>query len=81
MRTSSQAQDAAMHIVPDEIRYGALEHIREVERTLRLIEQLSHGPASCDHRLIQNYALYALARIQAAERTVNAEQTDSGGST
>ena len=64
-----------MHIIPDEIRDRALDHIKEVERTLRLIEQLSRGPASCDHRLIHNYILYALARIQAAEGTVNAEHS------
>jgi hypothetical protein len=70
-----------MNVVPDEIRYPVLEHMKEAERTLRLIEQLSHGPASCDHRLIQSYALYALSRIQAAERTINAEHNDSSGST
>ncbi|HZN64046.1 MAG TPA: hypothetical protein VFB66_02010 [Tepidisphaeraceae bacterium] len=69
-----------MHVVPDEVRFDAIEHIKEVERMLRLIEQLSHGPASCDHRLVKNYSLYALARIQAAERVINAERSDGGGS-
>jgi hypothetical protein len=69
-----------MHVVPDEIRYPALEHLREVERMLRLIEQLSHGPASCDHRLVKNYALYALARVQAAEHVIKTERSEGGGS-
>lgn len=47
---------------------------------LRLIEQLSHGPASCDHRLVRNYALYALSRVQAAERVIDVERSDGGGS-
>lgn len=69
-----------MHVVPDEVRYPALEHVKEVERMLRLIEQLSHGPASCDHRLVRNYALYALSRVQAAERVIDVERSDGGGS-
>ena len=69
-----------MHVVPDEVRFDALEHLKEVERMLRLIEQLSHGPASCDHRLVRNYSLYALARVQAAGHVINAERPDGGGS-
>jgi len=51
---------------PDDPRYPALDHLRVVEKMLRLIEHLSHGPASCDHELVQSYALQAIAHVQAA---------------
>jgi hypothetical protein len=68
-----------MFLIPDEIRSPVLDHLRVTEKMLRLIEQLSHGAASCDHRLVQSYALQALSRLQAAEQILNERSPRAGG--
>ena len=51
----------------------AAHHVRIAEKLLRLIDHLSHGPASCDHKLIHSYAQNALAHVQAARRLLGDE--------
>ena len=68
-----------MFIIPDEIRSLALDHLRVADKMLRLIHQLSHGPASCDHRLIGNYALQALSHLQAAETVLSERKQGADG--
>jgi hypothetical protein len=46
------------------------DHLRITEKALRSIEHLAHGPASCEHQLVQQYALEAMARLQAARRLI-----------
>ena len=52
----------------DRALYEADDHLRLVEKMLRLIEHLGHGPNSCDHELVRSYAVQALGRVQAARR-------------
>lgn len=66
-----------MVAIPDEIRQPVLDHLRVMEKMLRLIEQLSRGPASCDHRLVHGYALQALSHLQVAEARLQDRGSDA----
>lgn len=48
-------------------------HLQTVEKLLGLIDQLAHGPASCDHTLIQSYVGHARGRLQAARKLLNSD--------
>ena len=50
----------------DPVIHKALDHLRVVEKQLRLIEHLAHGAASCDHELVRSYAINALTHLQVA---------------
>ena len=54
--------------VDEQAKYPVLDHLRVVEKMLRLTDQLCHGPNSCDRKLVQSYVLQALAHVQAAQR-------------
>ena len=60
-----------MFLIPDETRSPILDHLRVTDKMLRLIHQLSHGPASCDPHLVGRYAVSAMSHLQAAERLLN----------
>jgi hypothetical protein len=49
------------------------DHLRIAEKCLRSIEHLAHGPNSCDHKMVQQYALQALGRVQAARHRLGDE--------
>jgi hypothetical protein len=44
------------------------EQVPSSEEALRLIEQLSYGPNSCDHKLVHSYSLQAIAHVQVARK-------------
>lgn len=55
----------------DKVSYAVLDHLRVAEKMIRLVEQLAHGPNSCDHRLVHSYSLQAMGHLQAAQRMLN----------
>jgi len=57
----------------EQIRYPVLDHLRVAEKLLRLIEQLSQKPNSCDHTLVHSYSLQSMGHLQAAQRLLTPE--------
>jgi hypothetical protein len=60
----------------DKAAHDALDRLRVVEQYLRRIAQLSHGPNSCDHKLVASYTMNALSHLQAARRRLGATEVN-----
>jgi hypothetical protein len=55
--------------IEDKTKNDLAHHLRVVEKALLMIDQLAHGPNSCDHKLVHQYAINALTHMQVARRS------------